>query len=157
MKRALSLAGWLAAALPALAASLAASLAPLAPAQAGDIVKCVDGGGHATFTDQPCPAGSTGRVLSVDSAGSGAQGGSGLTASTGSSAPESAVATVAAMTPAAPPQRHVLPAADLRHDAWKRPAGARPATLARDVATLKAARRMLLQQEGARASLAGIQ
>lgn len=152
MKRALSLAGWLAAALPALAASLAASLAPLAPAQAGDIVKCVDGGGHATFTDQPCPAGSTGRVLSVD--GSGSQGGSGLTASTGSSAPEPAVA---AMAPAAPPQRHVLPAADLRHDAWRRPAGARPATLARDVATLKAARRMLLQQEGARASLAGIQ
>ncbi|MFK3736773.1 DUF4124 domain-containing protein [Massilia sp. TN1-12] len=155
MKRALSLAGWLAAALPALAISVTASLAPLAPAQAGDVVKCVDGSGHATFTDQPCPAGSTGRLLATD--GSAAQGGSGLTASTGSSDPEPSAPPVAAMTPTAPPQRHVLPAADLRHDAWRRPAGAVPAPLARDVATLKAARRMLLQQEGTRASLAGIQ
>nr|WP_314545215.1 DUF4124 domain-containing protein [uncultured Massilia sp.] len=150
MKRALSLAGWLAAALPA----IVASLAPVTPAQAGDIVKCVDGSGHATFTDQPCPAGSVGRLLSAD--GAGTQGGSGLTASTGSSEPEPEPAA-AAMIAAAPPQRHVLPAADLRHDAWKRPAGARPASLAGDVATLKAARRMLLQQEGTRTRLAGIE
>lgn len=151
MKRALSITGWLAAALPA----IVVSLAPVAPAQAGDIVKCIDGSGHATFTDQPCPAGSIGRLLSIDGAGAGStsQGGSGLTASTGSSDPEAPAATVAA----APPQRHVLPAADLRHDAWKRPAGARPASLSRDVATLKAARRMLLQQEGTRARLAGIE
>jgi hypothetical protein len=52
------------------------------------------------------------------------------------------------------PQRHVLPAADLRHEAWKRPAAARPAPLSRDVATLKAARRMLMLQD-ARPRLAG--
>lgn len=150
MKRALSITGWLAAALPA----VVVSLAPVTPAQAGDIVKCIDGSGHATFTDQPCPAGSVGRLLSVDGAGSRSQGGSGLTASTGSSDPEPPVAAIVA---AAPPQRHVLPAADLRHDAWKRPAGARPASLSRDVATLKAARRMLLQQEGTRTRLAGIE
>jgi hypothetical protein len=53
------------------------------------------------------------------------------------------------------PQRHVLPAADLRHETWKRPAVARPAPLSRDVATLKAARRMLMLQD-AKPRLAGL-
>lgn len=59
-------------------------------------------------------------------------------------------------TGAPPPQRHVLPAAELRHPAWKRPNLAAPAKLARDVATLKEARRMLMLQD-ARPRLAGIQ
>jgi hypothetical protein len=146
MKRAPTMAGRFAAA--GLSAALA-SLAPIAPAQAGDIVKCIDGGGHATFTDQPCPSGAASVKLSVD--GSGARGGGGLTASTGASE------SMPPMPPALAPQRHVLPEADLRHDAWRRPAGARPAPLARDVATLKAARRTQLQQEGTRARLAGIE
>jgi hypothetical protein len=50
----------------------------------------------------------------------------------------------------------VLPAAELRHPAWKRPNLAAPAKLARDVATLKEARRMLMLQD-ARPRLAGIQ
>jgi len=52
-------------------------------------------------------------------------------------------------------QRHVLPAAELRHQAWKRPDLARPAALARDVATLKAAHRTLLMQD-ARPRLDGL-
>ena len=58
------------------------------------------------------------------------------------------------MVPATP-QRHMLPAADLRHEAWKRPAADRPVPLARDVATLKAARRTLLMQ-APRPRLAGL-
>lgn len=58
-------------------------------------------------------------------------------------------------TETAPPQRHVLPAADLRHGAWKRPAVERPAPLSRDVATLKAARRTLLMLD-AKPVLAGL-
>ena len=54
-----------------------------------------------------------------------------------------------------PQQRHVLPAADLPHVAWKRPNLAAPAKLARDVATLKEARRMLMLQD-ARPRLAGL-
>jgi hypothetical protein len=54
------------------------------------------------------------------------------------------------------PQRHVLPAADLRHESWKRPAVARPAPLSRDVATLKAARRTLMLQD-ARPRLSGVE
>ena len=55
-----------------------------------------------------------------------------------------------------PPQHQVLPAADLPHPAWKRPNLAAPAKLARDVATLKEARRMLMLQD-ARPRLAGLQ
>jgi hypothetical protein len=53
------------------------------------------------------------------------------------------------------PQRHVVAPADLRHAGWRRPHAVRPATLSRDVATLKAARRMLMLQE-ARPRLAGL-
>jgi len=58
-------------------------------------------------------------------------------------------------TAAAPPQRHVLPAAELPQPAWKRPHLAAPVRLARDVATLKEARRMLMLQD-ARPRLAGL-
>lgn len=44
-------------------------------------------------------------------------------------------------------QRHVLPAADLPHVAWKRPNLATPMKLPRDVATLKEARRVLMLQD----------
>jgi hypothetical protein len=45
------------------------------------------------------------------------------------------------------PQRHFVTPAELRHEAWKRPPVVRPAALSRDVATLKAARRMMMLQE----------
>jgi hypothetical protein len=54
-----------------------------------------------------------------------------------------------------PPQRHVLPAAELPHVAWKKPNLTAPASLARDIATLKEARRMLMLQD-ARPRLAGL-
>jgi hypothetical protein len=58
------------------------------------------------------------------------------------------------------PQRHVLPAAELPRVAWKRPTWQRPnlaapVKLARDIATLKEARRMLMLQD-ARPRLAGL-
>jgi hypothetical protein len=95
-----------------------------APALAGEIVKCVDGNGHVTLTDQPCAPGAIATPVSRDTG-----------------------------TP--PPQRHVLPAAELPRVAWKRPNLAAPVRLARDVATLKEARRMLMLQD-ARPRLAGL-
>jgi hypothetical protein len=53
------------------------------------------------------------------------------------------------------PNRHVLTPSELRHASWKRPHEARPATLSRDIATLKEARRMLMLQE-TRPRLAGL-
>jgi hypothetical protein len=53
------------------------------------------------------------------------------------------------------PQRHVVTPAELRHTSWKRPQEVRPATLSRDIATLKEARRMLMLQE-TRPRLAGL-
>ena len=66
---------------------------------------------------------------------------------------EAGAATVKLSSETPLPQRHVVTPAELRHDGWKRPQAARPATLSRDVATLKAARRTLMLQE-ARPSLA---
>jgi hypothetical protein len=54
-----------------------------------------------------------------------------------------------------PPQRHVLPAAELPRVVWKKPNLTAPAKLARDIATLKEARRMLMLQD-ARPRLAGL-
>jgi hypothetical protein len=109
------------------AAALSASVAAPAAMAGNEIVKCIDSSGHVTLTDQPCEAGTaTVRLASVT--------------------PPAVTATA---------QRHVLPAAELRHDAWKRPQVARAAPLSRDVATLKAARRMLMLQE-TRPRLAGL-
>ena len=52
-------------------------------------------------------------------------------------------------------QRHVLPAGELTRVAWKRPNLSAPVKLARDIATLKEARRMLMLQD-ARPRLAGL-
>lgn len=127
----------------AIAALLAAPLA----VHAADILKCVDGAGRVTLTDRPCEAGATAARLLDD--GSTAQGSSGTAGATGSSGPD---------LPAAAParQRYVLPAADLRHAAWKRSGADRPAALAGDIATLKEARRMQLMQEAPRNKLARI-
>jgi hypothetical protein len=128
---------------------LATLLAVPAASMAGDILKCVDTAGRVTLTDRPCESGSAATRLESD--GSASYGGSGTAGATGSSGPE-----LAAVAGAPAPQRYVLPAADLRHDAWKRSAADRPAALARDIATLKEARRMQLIQETPRHNLAGI-
>ena len=109
-------------------AALTALVAAAPASTAGDIVKCVDAGGHVTLTDQPCAGGAV-TVRLEQGVGQKAE-------------------------PAAR-HRYVLPAADLRHEAWKRPAVERPAQLARDVATLKAARRTLLMLD-AKPVLAGL-
>jgi hypothetical protein len=117
------------------AAALSASMAAPAAMAGNEIVKCIDTSGHVTLTDQPCEAGTATVRLSTENA---------QTAQTAQTA-----------EPAAPAQRHVLPAAQLRHEAWKRPQVVRAAPLSRDVATLKAARRMLMLQES-RPRLAGL-
>lgn len=117
--------------------SIIAATVLAAPALAGEIVKCVDGTGHVTLTDQPCAAGAAIVPIMRDM-------------------PPPAARDAAAPASAAPiAQRHVLPAADLPQPAWKRPNLATPARLARDVATLKEARRMLMLQD-ARPRLAGL-
>lgn len=95
---------------------LIAALVVAAPAaMAGDIVKCVEPDGHVTLTDQPCTIGSTTVHLDGDRG-----------------------------VPAPTVQHHVLPAAQLRQSAWRRPDLSRPLPLSRDVATLQAARRTLM-------------
>ena len=106
----------------------AAVLAAPAAMAGADIVKCVDSGGHVTLTDQPCDAGAVTVRLGQETAQNAQQ---------------------------ATPRRYVLPAVDLRHEAWKRPAVERPAPLSRDVATLKAARQTLLMLD-AKPALAGL-
>jgi hypothetical protein len=111
------------------AAALSASVPAPAAMAGNEIVKCIDSGGHVTLTDQPCEAGTaTVRLASETSPG---------------------------LTRPATAQRHVLPAAELRHEVWRQPPVARAAPLSRDVATLKAARRMLMLQE-TRPRLAGL-
>jgi len=68
---------------------------------------------------------------------------------------EAGAATVKLSAETPLPQHHVVTPAELRHDGWKRPQAARPATLSRDIATLKEARRMLMLQE-TRPRLAGL-
>jgi len=113
------------------AAALSASVAAPAAVAGNEIVKCIDSSGHVTLTDQPCEAG-TATVR--------------LASETPAPAPAASVAQA---------QRHVLPAAELRHAVWKQPPVVRAAPLSRDVATLKAARRMLMLQE-TRPRLAGL-
>lgn len=114
---------------------IAAAVLAAPAAMAGDVFKCVDATRHVTLTDQPCAAGTIATRLDRGAA------------------PDDG------MTPVV--QRHVVAPAELRHAEWKRPVVANVATatatpaLAGDVATLKAARRMLLQQD-ARPRLAGL-
>jgi hypothetical protein len=68
---------------------------------------------------------------------------------------EAGSATVRLSSETPLPQRKVVTPAELRHDGWKRPQVVRPAPLSRDVATLKAARRMMMLQE-TRPRLAGL-
>jgi hypothetical protein len=107
------------------AAAFSAAVAAPAATAGNEIVKCVDAGGQVTLTDQPCEAGTATVRIRNET------------------------------TPSASVERHVLPAAQLRHEAWKRPPVVRATPLSRDVATLKAARRMMMLQE-TRPRLAGL-
>ena len=115
--------------------AIAAAPAALA---GSEILKCVDAAGHVTLTDQPCENGSQAtRLVS-----------------------ESAPVTSEARSPAV--QRYEAPHALQRQQAWRpRVAEAqRDRPLARDVATLKAARAQLLVIDAdrhARPTLATIQ
>jgi hypothetical protein len=114
---------------------MAAILAAPVAIAGSDIVKCVDSAGHVTLTDQPCDGGAVVVRMEADA--------------------ERVERVERAGEPRVQPRRYVLPAADLRHTAWKRPAAARPATLAGDIATLKEARRALLMLD-AKPVLAGL-
>lgn len=111
---------------------IAAAVMAAPAAMAGDILKCVDAGGHVTLTDQPCPTGAAAIRLAQDG--------------------DSDNAPVV--------QRHVLTPTELRRQTWARPAVtpaavATPVRLAGDVATLKAAHRTLLMLD-AKPRLAGL-
>ncbi|THC46372.1 DUF4124 domain-containing protein [Massilia sp. Mn16-1_5] len=120
---------------------MCAALAAMPAALAGsEILKCVDGAGHVTLTDQPCESGSQATRL------------------VSNAAPESS-AGVTETRPLAV-QRYEAPPAMHRQQAWRPRVAQQDRPLARDVATLKAARAQLLlidSERHARPSLATIQ
>ena len=94
-----------------------------------EILKCVDSSGHVTLTDQPCEGGAHGTRL------------------VSSTASETAVSEPS--TPGAQPQgitaqRYEAAPAMLRQQDWRPRVANRDRALARDVATLKAARAQLM-------------
>jgi hypothetical protein len=105
-------------------AALAAAPAALA---GSEVLKCVDASGHVTLTDQPCEAGSQATRLT-------------------SGAPETAAAEALASEAAQgiTVQRHEAPPRMLRQQDWRPRVTQRDRPLARDVATLKAARAQLM-------------
>lgn len=119
-----------------LASQLTLILTAIAAAPAAlagsEILKCVDAGGHVTLTDQPCESGSQATRL-VSLAGS-------------ESAPTAAEARSLAV------QRYEAPHALQRQQAWRPRVveAQRDRPLARDVATLKAARAQLLSSDADR-------
>jgi hypothetical protein len=115
------------------AAALSAAVAAPVAMAGNEIVKCVAADGQVTLTDQPCEGGAATIRLSSESP---------------QAQPQPQPQTQSQ------PQRHVAPA-ELRQADWKRPPVVRAAPLSRDVATLKAAHRMMLLQE-TRPRLAGL-
>ena len=107
-------------------AAIAAAPAALA---GSEVLKCVDVEGHVTLTDQPCESGAR------------------MTRLVAAAAPESeAEAPAAVAAPQAPAvQRYEAAPALQRQQSWRpRVAAQTDRPLARDVATLKAARAQLL-------------
>ena len=120
-------------------AALAATPAALA---GSDILKCVDGAGHVTLTDQPCESGARATRLSANAAPEGAAESSGA----GEVQPVSL-------------QRYEASPAMVNQQSWRPRVPQRDRPLARDVATLKAARAqmMLLDADRQQPQLATIQ
>jgi hypothetical protein len=122
---------------------LAAIAAPPAALAGSEILKCVDAGGHVTLTDQPCESGAHATRL-VSAAAS----------ENPSPLPAAGEAQPLAV------QRYEAPPALLRQQNWRPKVAQRDRPLARDVATLKAARAQLLLIDAdrhARPTLATIQ
>ena len=124
-----------------LASQLCLMLAAVAAAPAAlagtEVLKCVDSAGHVTLTDQPCAgAARVTRMSFGSSSESASQGGSGST---------SATASGSGVEPQPVPlQRYAAtPRMQQQHD-WRPRMPARDRPLARDVATLKAARAQMM-------------
>lgn len=122
-----------------LASGLSLMLAALAVTPAAlagsEILKCVDSTGHVTLTDRPCEGGSHGTRLAS------------------SAAPE--IVAAEPSTPGTQPQastvqRYVAPQPMLRHQDWRPRVPNRDRPLARDIATLKAARAQLMMSDAVR-------
>lgn len=127
--------------------ALTATPAALAGA---DILKCVDHAGRVTLTDQPCDgaarvsklAAATALNTPADSM-QGASGGGATGSGGGEEAPASALPAESAPA-AVTVQRYAAPPAMERQHDWRPRVPRRDRPLARDVATLKAARAQLM-------------
>jgi len=113
------------------AAQLSLILAALAAAPAvlagSEVLKCVDASGHVTLTDQPCEAGSQATRLTAGAPETAAE----------APAPGEAAQGIAV-------QRYEAPPRLLRQHDWRPRVAQHDRPLARDVATLKAARAQLM-------------
>ena len=120
----------------------AAIAAPPAVLAGSEILKCVDGAGHVTLTDQPCESGAQATRL------------------VSNAAPEQYASADSAESRPLAVQRYEAPPAMHRQQAWRPQVPQRERPLAGDVATLKAARAQLLlidAERHTRPSLATIQ
>ena len=113
-------------------AALAATPAALA---GSDILKCVDSGGRVTLTDQPC--GGNARAVKLVAA-------SALNSATETATLEVTEPVTVPMAEQREVQVYAAPAAMERQHDWRPRVPRRDRPLARDVATLKAARAQLL-------------
>jgi len=127
-------------------AALAASPAVLA---GSDILKCVDRAGNVTLTDQPCESGARMTRMVVGS--------SSTLAATASGDGTDAAPAPAEPVQAAPLQRYAAPTRMHSQHDWRPRMPSRDRPLARDVATLKAARAQLLLLDSDRTQLATIE
>ena len=134
-------------------ASLSISLAALAAAPAAlagtEILKCVDSAGNVTLTDQPCESGARATRMTAAAPASvqdaSMQGASMQSASVSEAAPDAGQPQ--------PIQRFAgSPRMQQQHD-WRPRMPQRDRPLARDVATLKAARAQLLLLDSDRTQL----
>lgn len=123
----------LASRLTLLFAAVAATPAALA---GSEILKCVDVAGHVTLTDQPCESGARATRLVANAA---------------PEAPSADSSAQAPATQAVAVQRYEAPPAMLRQQDWRPRMPQRDRPLARDVATLKAARAQLMLIDADRA------
>lgn len=132
--------------LASLSLVLAAIAAPPAALAGSDILKCVDGAGNVTLTDQPCESGSraTRMVVGSPAAPAPVQDAS-LAAADTAPAAEQPQATAVQRFAASPRMQQ-------QHD-WRPRMPQRDRPLARDVATLKAARAQLLLSDADRTRL----
>jgi len=131
--------------LATLCLTLAALTAAPAALAGSEILKCVDRAGNVTLTDQPCESGARATRMVA---------GSPAPAATiqDASVDATAATPVAEQPQAEPVQRFAAPRMQQQHD-WRPRMPQRDRPLARDVATLKAARAQLLLSDADRTQL----